>query len=178
MYIVMFGKILYMIMGYLDLFSLKLIKEKDYNGLIFNEWRIVWFMGGMFMVDGVYFLMVDYNNYKLKKFKRDVYYFVMEFLFELVFCDVMVVNNEDEIIVILLYVCKIVYYCINSEGFKLLGVIIIYLVLEGVVFMGDKIVVLFGDCIKIIGEDGVEIQMILMFESFMYIVFVVVLCDN
>lgn len=44
--------------------------------------------------------------------------------------------------------------------------------------MGDKIVVSFGDCIKILGEDGVEIQMIPTLESFTYTAPVVVSRDN
>lgn len=177
-YTVMSGKIPQTIIGNPDPFSLKLIKEKDYNGSSANDRRIVWFTGGMFMADGVHFLMADYNNHKLKKFKKDVYYPVMEFPLESAPCDVTAANNDDEIIVTLPHVCKIAHYRISNDGLKLLGAITSNSAPEGVASMGDKIVVSFGDCIKILGENGVEIQAIPTLESFTYTAPVVVSLDH
>lgn len=177
-YTVMSGKIPQTIIGNPDPFSLKLIKEKDYNGSSANDRRIVWFTGGMFMADGVHFLMADYNNHKLKKFKKDVYYPVMEFPLESAPCDVTAANNDDEIIVTLPHVCKIAHYRISNDGLKLLGAITSNSAPEGVASMGDKIVVSFGDCIKILGGNGVEIQAIPTLESFTYTAPVVVSLDH
>ena len=176
-YTAMSGKIPHHVAGNPDPQSLKLIKEKDYDGSSSNERRIVWFTGGMFLSDGIHFLMADYNNRKLKKFKKDVYHPVMEFPLESAPCDV-TSAGDDEVIVTLPHVCKIAHYRIHHDGLKFLGAISTYSAPEGVACMDDKIVVSFGDCIKVLSEDGAEVMSIPTQESYTYTAPVVVSRDN
>ncbi|XP_048751021.2 E3 ubiquitin-protein ligase TRIM33-like isoform X2 [Ostrea edulis] len=176
-YTVMSGKIPQVVIDNPDPFSLKLIKEKDYDGSMANERRIVWFTGGVFMSDGIHFLMADYNNRKIKKFKKDVYHPVMEFPLESAPCDI-AAAGDNEVIVTLPHVCKIARYQIRNEGLKLLSAITTFSAPEGVACMEDKMVVSFGDCIKILGDDGGEVISIPTQESYTYTAPVVVSRDN
>ncbi|XP_062590144.1 uncharacterized protein LOC134251743 [Saccostrea cucullata] len=173
----MSGKVSQIVNNFPDPVSLKMIKEKDYDGSMPNERRIVWFTGGMFMSDGHYFLMADYNNHKLKKFKKDVYHPVMEFPLESAPCDV-TPAGDDEVIVTLPHVCKIARYRIRNDSLKFLSAVTTFSAPEGVACMADKTVVSFGDCVKVFDEDGGEVFSIPTEESFTYTAPVIVSRDN
>ncbi|KAK3095129.1 hypothetical protein FSP39_010646 [Pinctada imbricata] len=147
---------------------IRMRKEKDYDGSMGSDRKISWFTGGTFCLDNGQFIMADYNNHKLKRFKRDVYSPIMEYPVESAPFDIALVQ-DDEILVSFPHECRINRYKLRDDDIlKQTDTITTLSPPEGVAFVDQNIVASFSNCIKIMDEYGKEVVNIPTKESSAY----------
>ena len=151
-----------------DAFNIKMKKEKDYDGSMPGDRKCAWFTGGTFCLDDTQLILADYNNHKLKRFKKDFCNPIMEYAADSAPCDIALIK-EDEIVVTFPHVCRLSRYKLTNGGpLKQMDAITMPSAPEGVACSGSSIIVAFSDCIKVIDENGREAVTIPTQESFTY----------